>query len=371
MAGKRTLRLGPAGLAACILLTAGCGTPAPEPEPIRPVRVEPVFATGGSRVRTFAGSARAGLESRLSFKVAGTVQRLAVAVGDRVRAGQLLAELDPRDYELQVEDAEAALRQARARARNAGANLDRVRGLYENNNASRTEYDAARADYDSASAHVASLEKKLELARSRLDYTRLRAPLDGAIADLTVEVSENVQPGQTIATLTAGQQPEVEIAIPEAFIGRMREGQDVTVSFDALPGRTFAAVVTEVGVTSTGLATTYPVTVRLTDEASDVRPGMAAEVSIVFESEQGRSRILVPAFAVGEDRNGRFVFVATEGEGRYGVVRRREVQVGELTGEGLEIVAGLEEGELLVTAGVSRLRDGLEVRLPSATEPGS
>jgi multidrug efflux pump subunit AcrA (membrane-fusion protein) len=89
-----------------------------------------VYRTGADRVRTFSGTARAGVESRLSFRVAGTVERVAVKVGDTVRPGQMLAELDPRDYELQVEDAEASLAQARARARNAESNLDRVRGLY-------------------------------------------------------------------------------------------------------------------------------------------------------------------------------------------------------------------------------------------------
>jgi RND family efflux transporter MFP subunit len=352
------------------LLAVGCGGSAPEPEPIRPVRVEPVFATGGARVRTFTGSAQAGLESRLSFKVPGTIERLAVDVGDRVRSGQLLAELDSRDFELQVEDAEAALRQARARARNAEANLERVRGLYENNNASQTDYDAARAEYDGAAAQVGSLEKRLELARSQLEYTTLRSPLDGSIADVEVEVSENVRAGQTVATLTAGRRIEVEIALPEAFIGRIRGGQEVTVTFDAQPGVTYTAVVTEIGVTSTGLATTYPVTVRLSEETADVRPGMAAEVAIPFEEGDGRPRVLVPPFAVGEDREGRFVYVAQREEGESAVVHRRAVRVGELSGEGIEILDGLEEGELLITAGVSRLRDGMEVRLPSGEETG-
>jgi RND family efflux transporter MFP subunit len=346
----------------------GCGGSAPEPEPIRTVRVEQVYATGGARIRTFTGSAQAGLESRLSFKVPGTIARLAVNVGDRVRAGQRLAELDSRDYELQVEDAEDALRQARARARNAEANLERIRGLYENNNASQTDYDAARAEYDAASAQVGSLEKRLELARSQLEYTTLRSPLEGSISDVSVEVSENVGAGQTVATLTAGRRLEVRIALPEAFIGRVRQGQQVTVSFDALPSESFDAVVTEVGVASTGLATTYPVTVRLAEQVEGARPGMAAVVAISFEDGNGHARILVPPFAVGEDRSGRFVFVAERPDDGTDVVRRRSVRVGELSGEGIEILEGLQEGELLVTAGVSRLRDGMEVRLPSPAE---
>ncbi|MFQ5627374.1 MAG: biotin/lipoyl-binding protein [bacterium] len=83
---------------------------------LRPVRYQQVYASGGNRVRTFSGSAQAGVESRLSFKVAGTVQRIAVQVGDRVRVGQLIAEIDPADFQLQVQKSEASLNQAKAQA---------------------------------------------------------------------------------------------------------------------------------------------------------------------------------------------------------------------------------------------------------------
>jgi RND family efflux transporter MFP subunit len=358
-------------LAAALPVAAGCSAESPREELIRPVRFQEVYATGGERLRTFSGAAQAGVESRLSFKVAGTVRRIRVKVGDRVRSGLLLAELDPRDYELQVEDAEAALAQARARARNAEATLDRVRGLYESNNASQADYDAARAERDSASATVSSGEKKLELARSQLSYTRLVAPVEGAISEVTAEVNENVSQGQTVVVLSSGSLPEVRVAIPEVFIARIREGQRVQVEMDALAGRQFPAVVTEVGVASSGTATTFPVTVRLESRPEGIRPGMAARVAFRIESGGERERILLPPFAVAEDRSGRFVFVVEPtGSGR-GVVHRREVRTGQLTGDGLEILDGLRDGDLVVTAGVSRIEDGLEVLLPGAGTSGS
>jgi RND family efflux transporter MFP subunit len=346
------------------LALTGCAGEPPEQEPLRPVRVEQVFLSGGSRVRTFSGTARAGVESRLSFKVAGTVRRINVKTGDTVRRGQLLAEIDPRDYELQVEDAEASLAQARARARNAESNLERVRGLYENNNAAQNDYDAARSEAEYSAALVKSGEKRLELARSQLSYTRLDSPVAGAISALNVEVNENVSVGQTAVVLTSGKRTEVQVAMPELFIARVREGESVEVTFDALPGRTYAAVVTEVGVTSVGMATTFPVTVSLRDASPEILPGMAAEVAMRFETADGRERMIVPPFAVGEDRQGRFVFVAEPGENGLATARRRNVKVGDLSGDGLEILEGLEEGDLLITAGVSRIEDGMQVRLP-------
>jgi RND family efflux transporter MFP subunit len=351
------------------LLATGCAEQAPPVEPLRPVRTVQVYSGGTERVRSFSGTARAGQESRLSFKVAGTVEALDVNVGDRVRAGQVLARLDPQDYRLRVEDAQASLARARAEERNAEANYARVRELYENRNASLNALDAARAAFESATAALDSDGKKLEQARHQLSYTELKAPTAGAIAEVPVEINENVQPGQTVAVLNAGRRPEVEIGMPEVFIPRIREGQPVEVTFDALGDRTFAATVTEVGISSTGLATTFPVKVRMNRDEPDVLPGMAAEVHFRFEGQNDPERLVVPAFAVGEDREGRFVYVVEEIGNGVGRAVRREVTVGSLTADGgLEILRGLTDGERVITAGVSRIRDGREVRLDATGE---
>jgi RND family efflux transporter MFP subunit len=350
-----------------VLLTA-CAGEAPPPDPLRPVRTIDAYTRGGERVRSFSGTARAGLESRLSFKVSGTVEVLNTRVGDRVRRGQVLAELDPRDYQLRLEDAQSALDRDRAEARNAEANYARIRDLYENENASLNDLDSARAGFESARAAVDSGGNKLEQARLQLDYTRLHAPADGAISAVPVEVNENVQPGEPVVILTSGSRPEVEVAMPELFISSIREGQAVEVKFDALDGRSFTARVTEVGVSSVGLATTFPVKVRLDGEEPAILPGMAAEVLFRFETTGGRESMVVPAFAVGEDRQGRFVYVVeTGGDGAVGRVARRAVTVGDLTSDGgLEITRGLEDGERVVTAGISRIQDGMQVRLDRA-----
>jgi RND family efflux transporter MFP subunit len=328
-----------------------------------------VFSTGTDRVRSFSGTARAGRESRLSFRVPGTVEVLDVGVGDRLRAGDVLARLDPRDYQLQVEDARAALARSKAEERNTDANYARIRDLYENNNASLNDLDAARARFESATAAVESSEKKLEQAELQLSYTELRAPTDGAISEVPVEVDENVQPGQTVAVLTSGARPEVEVAMPELFIARIREGQPVAVTFDALGERSFEAKVTEVGVSATGLATTFPVTVRLDRDENEILPGMAAEVHFRFEAQGDSELMVVPAFAVGEDRAGRFVYVLEPLDDGTARAVRRDVTVGGLTSDGgLEILHGLQDGERVIVAGVSRIVDGQKVRFDGPAE---
>lgn len=174
-------------------------------------------------------------------------------------------------------------------------------------------------------------------------------------------MNENVNAGQLVALLTSGGDPEVEVAIPEVYIANMAKGDAVRVTFDAMPGQAFDAVVSEVGVAA-GAATTFPVRVRLAGNEAQIRSGMAANVAFTFGSQDAADRIVAPLHAVGEDRQGRFVFVVEpQGEG-VGVVRRRPVRVGELDPEGLEILEGLTPGERLVTAGVKRLEDGREVK---------
>lgn len=359
------------GMALLFTVTAfGC-RPAEPPtkEPvIRPVRSQQVFIRGTSRERSFSGTAKAGAEVRLSFKVAGTLKSVKLNVGDLVSPDTVVAELDPRDYTLQVEDVEASLAQARAQERNAAADLERVRGLWENSNASDADLDAARTASESASARVASTMKKLELAQLQLSYTRLISPIEGAVAEVQAEVNENVSAGQPIVVMNTGAQPEVEVAVPEGLITQIRQGSSVSVTFDALAGRRYSAVVTEVGVAPTRSATTFPVTVRLNRSDTRILPGMSSEVLFRFGGETSEGRIVVPPQAVGEDQNGNFVYTLTAEESGLATVHRRSVKVGELVSEGLEILEGLDDGERIVTAGVNRIEDGQRVKLLNSSQ---
>jgi RND family efflux transporter MFP subunit len=349
-------------LAPVILISCSKEPPPSEPA-LRPVRAEQVFSTGGSRVRKFAGVAQASVESKISFRVGGTVQNVAVVVGNKVRRGQLIAELDPEDYRLRVQDAEAALAQSEAQERNAKVNYERVRGLYESRNASKQDLDSARAQHESAAAGVRSNRQRLELERNQLGYTRLAAPIAGSVAAVNVEINENVQAGQTVVLLTSGSDLEVRVSIPGVLINQVKEGEPVSVKFDALPGKEISGQITKVGVAATEMATTYPVTVRLDSADLAIRSGMAAEVTFTFVSPGESDRILVPLVALGEDRDGKFVFVVEPGgEPGVGIVKRKSVSIGQLSDVGITVLDGLVDGEHVVTAGVSKLVDGQRVR---------
>ena len=348
-----------------------CGGPPEEiaPPPPRPVRYAAAEAVGGSRVRTFAGTARASLESNLSFRVGGSLIRLRAGVGDNVRKGSLIAELDATDYQLQVERARASREQARAQLANFEADFRRVRGLYERDNASQDDFDAAQAAVDSARANVRSIEKQIEQAQRQVGYCKLYAPVGGQVAEALVDVNENVRAGQPIVALNAYSTPEVEVGVPEILIGEIRRGMPVErITFSALPDQVFRGVIGEVAPAATDGLTTYPVKVSLTGGARGVLPGMAAEVTFRVGTGEGTTRIIVPPNAVGEDRQGRFAWIVSPADEGLGIVSRRSVEVGGLVGNGasgsaVEILDGVAEGDLVVTAGLSRLAEGQEVRV--------
>lgn len=372
--GKRALRAGAvAGFAMLLWMLAGCAAeapPAPVEEVLRSVRYIEAQPQGGVRRRTFSGAAKAGVESDISFRVSGSLERLEADIGDRIHRGDLIAALDPVDYELRVEQARASLAQGEAQAVKAQADFERTRGLYERDNASRADYDAARAAWESAKANVNAIAKQLEQAQMSVRYATLRSPIDGIVAEVPVEVNENVRAGQPIVVLNSGPLPEVNVAVPEVLIGEISVGQVVPeIEFDAIPGRIFRGRVYEIAPTSTQGLTTYPVTIRLDRTSPAILPGMAAEATFLFPSAGIGERFVTPPHAVGEDAEGRrFVFVVQPAGDGTGTVERRTVSIGDLVtandfGEGLEILSGLNAGDLVVTAGVSQINDGAEVRL--------
>ena len=341
-----------------------CDREVEDAEPfVRPVRYEEVVKKGPERVREFSGSTKAELESALSFKVAGTLTSRLVSVGDLVNAGQVIARLDPQDYQVVVQEAEAGLAAARAELRNAEASYERVRELYENRNASKSDLDAARAAAESGNAQVRAARQQLEAAKLQLSYTNLTSPQDCSIAETYVKENENVSAGQSVVRVNCGECSEVTVSVPETFISGVEAGDVVEVVIDAIAGEVFPAAVTEVGVASGQAGTTFPVIVALTHNCPNVRSGMAADVRFTFMSETGEDKILVPGVAVGEDRSGRYVFILTSAGDGYWTASRRSVEIGAIYPGSIEVLSGLEEGELVVTAGVRRIMDGQRVSL--------
>ena len=353
-----------------VATTFGCDqAPLEEETVVRPVRYTEVVAQGASEARTYSGAARAELETDLSFRVGGTLTQRPVDVGAEVNQGDLVAALDSTDFQVRLDEARAGLARAEAEQRNADANYDRTRDLYESQNASRTQLDSARAMAESAAAQYRAAAQQVEAARLQLSYSRLSAPQACTVAETFVEVNQNVSPGQPVVQLNCGGCAEVVVSVSDTDISRVDQGMEVMATVTALPGKAIPGVVREVGVATGARSTTYQVTIALTERCEDVRSGMAVDVRFEFATTAAGDSPVVPYVAVGEDRNGHYVFVIEPGANGAFRANRRPVEVGGATHNGIVIVNGLETGELIATAGVRRLTPGQRVTLLGDPEP--
>ncbi|MEL6341692.1 MAG: efflux RND transporter periplasmic adaptor subunit [Myxococcota bacterium] len=338
-----------------------CGEDAPPPPPVvRPVRTEQVVEVGGALTGSFSGTTEAGDQATLSFTTGGTIESISARVGDPVIAGQVLARLDDTSLRIQVEQASAQLAQASASANLAQQSLERVEALYLNDNASAAEVESARANYQSARAQRVSAARQRELAVEQQENAVLTANRDGTVATVLVRQRENVGSGTPVIVLTPDQELQVTVAVPASWIGRLHEGDPAQVVLTEVSAEPRPARITELGVA--GQNVSYPVTVELAAVDPRIRPGMVANVTLTV-SETGERRIELPLSALAEDQAGRFIWVVEPPDAEKGRTRRVDVSIGELTSHDRVVVEGVEVGARVVSAGVSLMYEGREVRL--------
>ena len=350
------------------LLLYGCKSPEPtsEQQSVRPVRYQQVFSKGGiGQARSFAGLSQTGIEIKLGFQVAGTVDKILVKVGDKVRTKQMLAMLEATEYQQSLQKMEQALSDAQKLAQDARKHYDQVRQLYDQENNLQGDLDIARSFAEQARNEVRLASKKLQTARTDHTHTRLLSPQVCQIKQIMVEVNQKVTKGEPAFSIVCGEQIQVQVAMALNLLPNVQQGHAVKVFFEAIPERQFTGEVVSVADVPIGQTQRYIVMVQLQESDRRLRPNLAAEVEFQLNMPNKRPVILVPTVAVGEDEIGRFVYVVEKvTEEGLGVVKRRNVEIGRLTEEGLEILAGLQSGERVVTAGFSQLKEGLTVRFP-------
>ena len=359
---------------------------------IRPIKFSKVEQSTGLETHTFSGVAKAQNETNLSFKVSGTLSAVKVDLGDRVKKGQLIATIDPSDYNIQtnqarsqkegsianVQSAEANAKAAETQLISSQATYDRVAKLYENNSVSLSDYqnakaglDAAKAQYDAANSQVKaattqvnSADQQVQATGNQVSYTRLSSPMNGVITAVQVESNEVVNSGKVIATVSSLGRPEIEVGVPEIFINKIKKGQKVNITFPTSPGQIFEGTVDQVAYAS-GSSPTYPVIVDLNKSAEQIRPGMAANAEFIFSNNSiaAKSKMTVPVEAVGKDSKGNFVFVLNKKSDGVHVAEKKVITIGKLMTEGFELISGLERGEIVATAGLRSLMNGSEVKL--------
>ncbi len=351
-------------LALGTLLLTGCGGNEEKEEVVRPVFYQEVGESTAQSVRSFSGVTQSATAAKLSFKVGGMIEDVPVDMGDTIKRGSVVARLDDTDYRINYHKAEASLKNAEAWLAAARSAFLRVENLYVNNHVSLSEYEKAKTQFESAETTVNSARSQLMAAQNQLDYTVLRAPIDGVISSVMVQENEMTGAGHPVVVFAGINNLEIKTAVPENIISQINRGQDATVRFSAFPEETFRGMITEV---SPGIpnASAYPVIVRLAKSSSRLFPGMTGTVELPVNGDSlSQNRVVITPDAVGHDSSGDFVFVATKSDGSdFYVAKKRNITLGELQADGYEIVSGLNKDELLITAGLSFLYDGRKVKL--------
>lgn len=344
-------------LAAVSVLLAGCGGAAPEPAP-RPVLVARPFDEARAALAAYPGEVRAREESALSFRVGGKLLRRLVDVGDRVRRGDVLAELDPGDLRLQAQAAQARVAAAEAELARAAAERKRYERLLADALVSRSAYDQADTAYRAADSQARAARAELDVARNQAGYAQLRAPRDGAIASRQGEAGQVVAAGQTVFTLAADGGREVAIALPESRIRAFRAGQPVQVELWSTPGRRLPGTLREIAPAADPQTRTYDARVALpADAARGVVLGESARVyAQEAGGETGAGTLSVPLSAVQRrDGDATAVWVV---DPRTRRLRLQPVRLGPYGEERVPVRSGLRPGDWIVVAGGHLLREG-------------
>ena len=342
--------------------------PPSSPEIARPAKLFTVIGPDESMMRSFPGEVQASDEANLGFRVSGKLVEFPAKRGLLVKQGDLLARLDPSDYQAAVNQARAQYDLALAQFKRAGELIDRQL--------------VSRAEYEQREALMKVRKSNLTKAQNELDYTRLIAPFDGVVARRMAENFESVATGQVVLVLQTKQMVDVIVDIPESIVSRIervraeRESKPVQVRFGSTSDRTYTAHYKEHETNADPATLTFKVTFSLpAPEDLNVLPGMSAtiiaDLSGLF-SEEVAAVTLVPIEAVfsAEDQSldaeWRQVWVVDPETMR---ASRRDVRVGSLTNQSIAILEGLNPGEIIIAAGVNAVQDGMWVR-PMEREKG-
>lgn len=362
-----------------------------KPEIIRPVKTV-TLGKGEGGVWRYYGTLQGGKRVELSFRVSGPLKQILVDKGESVKKNDLLATLDPRDFQTQLKQAQSNQAQAQAQYNDAQTNFKRYENLYKQKAVSKSQYDTQKTQVDVARSALNAAAAQTAAIRDSLKDTELRAPFDGVIADRMVENFQDVTAKQPIFSLQDLATLDIVFNVPDSDViwasqvqaaneeaekeaRKAPNGDHFTIQarFDAMPERVFPLKIKEFVLQADPNTNTFPLTATMPQQ-KDVAllPGMAATVEIIPKNmKETGSAFIVPATALihesksqGKGANFVWLYKAAFGE-ETGEVRRVAVNTGMPRNDGSVEISGaaLTNGDRVVTAGAHLLKEGQKVRL--------
>src|SRR3984893_11170501 len=321
----------------------------------RPVQVQRVVFAPADENREFAGVVRARYETDLGFRVAGKIVARLINVGDRIRAGDVVARLDPRDLQLQVESADAELTAATSNLAQAPADELRYQNLRTRGYAAVADYERKKAAKDEAEGRTERAQRALDLARNQLAYAELKADADGVITAVLAEAGQVVGIGQAVFRLAHRGEMEASVSLPEQWLAEARPA-NASVRLWSGPDRRFPARLRELSPQADAMTRTYAARFTIDNPDDTVALGMTATVVLSRPADTMVAK--VPLAAILNRGTGPTVFRIHEG----GVLERRSVTVSSFNEVAALITSGLQNGDQIVTLGVQMLEAGQKVR---------
>ena len=349
-------RLGSGAAAVAALLLGGCSQPEPPPEPVRSVKLLTVGVGALQSQTEYAGEVRARVESRLGFRVGGKIVQRQAELGQRVKAGQVLAQLDPQDYKLAAQAAQAQVSAAQTQRDLAAADFKRYAALKAQNFISGAELERRQATLQAAQATLAQARAQSSSQGNQTDYTRLLADVAGVVTSIDAEPGQVVSAGTQVLRIAQDGARDVVFAVPEDKVAQMKTGQTVSVRVWS-GGETLTGRVREVAASADPVTRTYAVKVGL-DGATAPPLGATVYVAPQGLGHAGTQAITLPTTALRQQGQGTAVWVY---EPASGTVRSQDVEIASADGNAAVVASGLEPGMQVVATGVHVLSPGQKV----------
>lgn len=346
----------PAALA-CALLAGGCAQEGPETEAAEnpeeeetvAIPVEVAEPTRGDIYAVYSGTApiEAYAEADVIAKVAGEVREILVEEGDDVSQGQILARLDGDRLRLELNQSKA--------------NLQKLQRDYERNVDLKDKGLISSGDFDKIRYEMEALQASYNLAKLELDYTQIRAPIDGVISNRFIRRGNTIAVSEAMFRVTSFDPLVAYLHVPEREYRNIRKDQIVGIDIDALQGQRIVAAVTRVSPIVDPETGTFKITIEISDDQRRIKPGMFGRISIVYD--QHNDVLQIPRSAILEDGGETSVFVVEDG-----TAKRRSVMTGYSNSGQIEISSGLTDDDRVVTIGHVGLKDDAVVTIINATE---
>jgi membrane fusion protein (multidrug efflux system) len=338
---------------ACVLFFSACqpqGATEEETEETPPVPVETSTPVRGDVIAVYSGTApiEAFAEADVIAKVEGEIREVLVEEGAEITAGQILARLDGDRLRLELTESRARLEKMRR-------DVDRNRDLREKGLLSEGDYEKLRYDLE-------ALEASYNLARLELDYTQIRAPIDGVVSERYMKLGNTIRMGEPAFRVTSLEPLVAYLHVPEREYREIAAGQPVAIDIDALGDQRMFADVSRVSPIVDPLTGTFKVTIEISNEARKIKPGMFGRMSIVFDRHE--NVLQIPRSAIVEDLGNQTVFVIEDNK-----AVRRIVQTGYGQEGMIEITEGLDDNDQVVIVGQVGLKPDITVRVINAEAP--